>query len=229
MICLNLLDNLKNIDYLQGFHINSYNVILMVMATIISSLGLLYNSTSTILGSMMISSIANPLITSVILFVNNQYLKSAGKLINFLILTIICITISVTIGYINSEYMIFKTPTSEMLARITYTHVVVDVLLALASGIVLGFAIINKDILSRAGIALILSMTPPLANFGMFYGQIIHNYIKYFKAKNEKNKQLLQKKIDKLSSDGNKSFTLFLLNIISMYSTLLITLIIVCY
>jgi uncharacterized membrane protein len=233
MLCLNLLDNLKNIDYLSGFHINSYNIILIIMATFISALGLLYNNTAAILGSMLISSIGTPLVTSVILFVNNYYMKSFGKLLNFLLLVIICTLLSIFIGYLNSEYLIFQTPTNEMLARITYTHVVVDVLLALASGIVLGFAIINKDLISRAGVSLILSITPPLANFGMFYGQILQIYTKYISIsdkdkKGKKDKEILKKKLEKLSEDGNKSFILFLLNIVSMYSTLLITLIFIC-
>lgn len=233
MICLNLLDNLKNIDYLQGFHINSYNIILMCMATIISSLGLLYNNTASILGSMLISSIGAPIITSVILFVNDQYLKSFSKLFNFGVLVLVCILISTLIGFINTEYLIFQTPTSEMLARITYTHVIVDVLLALASGIVLGLAVLNKDLISRAGVSLILSITPPLANFGMFYGQILNNYTKYLSLSSnnkseKKEKEILEKKMSKLSEDGNKSFILFLLNVVSMYTTLLITLIFIC-
>jgi hypothetical protein len=228
MLCLNLFESLKKIDIYYGVTFNIYDISLIILASIISGLGLLYNSTSTILGSMLISSIANPLIASSIYLILNYYSKSIYKISNFFILVIICFFIALSIGYTNKVLKIFETPTKEMLSRITYTHVVVDVILALISGIALALSILNTDVIIRTGVSLILSMTPPLVNFGIFYGEILYNYLQLRKEKNNIEKNTINKKIEKLSLDGNKSFILFMLNIIAMYTTLLLTLTILC-
>lgn len=229
MLCLNLLKNLKKIDYHNGFGLNIYNVLLMILASFIAGLGLLYNSTPAILGSMLISSLGAPLVTSVILFISNSYLQSLFKIINFIILLSICLVISITIGYVNRTFSILKTPTPEMLSRITYTHVIIDVSLALLSGVCLALSLVNSDILTKTGVSLILSFTPPLVNFGIFYGEILYYYMRrHSEDIGDKEKEMLDKKIDKLADDGNKSFILFLLNILAMYVTLMITLVLLC-
>ena len=228
MLCLNLFESLKKIDIYYGVTFNIYDISLIILASIISGLGLLYNSTSTILGSMLISSIANPLIASSIYLILNYYSKSIYKISNFFILVVICLFIALSIGYTNKVLKIFETPTKEMLSRITYTHVVVDVILALISGIALALSILNTDVIIRTGVSLILSMTPPLVNFGIFYGEILYHYVQLRKENKNSEKNTINKKIEKLSLDGNKSFILFMLNIIAMYTTLLLTLTILC-
>ena len=86
------------------------------------------------------------------------------KLVHFFGLVLVAIIISVLAGYMNQRYRVFMTPTYEMKARIKISHVVVDVLLALLSGFGIGIAILNKDIVSRVGFAIILSITPPIIN-----------------------------------------------------------------
>lgn len=228
MLCLNLFESLKKIDIYYGVTFNIYDISLIILASIISGLGLLYNSTSTILGSMLISSIANPLIASSIYLILNYYSKSIYKISNFFILVAICLFIALSIGYTNKVLKIFETPTKEMLSRITYTHVIVDVILALISGIALALSILNTDVIIRTGVSLILSMTPPLVNFGIFYGEILYHYVQLRKENKNFEKNTINKKIEKLSLDGNKSFILFMLNIIAMYTTLLLTLTILC-
>ena len=229
MLCLNLLKKIDKKDYNNSFSLNVYNVLLIILASFIAGLGLLYNSTPAILGSMLISSLSAPLITSIIFFISNSYLKSLAKILNFIILVMICLVISVMIGYVNRSFSILKSPTPEMLSRITYTHVVIDVGLALLSGVCLALSVVNSDLLTKTGVSLILSFTPPLVNFGIFYGEIIYYYIKrHTEDIEEKEKEILDKKMDKLADDGNKSFILFLLNVIAMYATLLLTLVILC-
>ena len=229
MLCLNLLKNLKKIDYHNSFGLNIYNVLLIILASFIAGLGLLYNSTQAILGSMLISSLGAPLVTSVVLFISKSYIQSLFKIINFVILVSICLVISITIGYVNRAFSILKTPTPEMLSRITYTHVIIDVGLALLSGVCLALSLVNSDILTKTGVSLILSFTPPLVNFGIFYGEILYYYIRRHNEDiDDKEREILDKKIDKLADDGNKSFILFLLNVLAMYVTLMITLVLLC-
>lgn len=228
MVCLNLIENIEKSGMSNFFSFNIKNIILIIIATLIAGLGLLYNSTAAILGSMMISPLSKPILLNIIYIVNNLYSNSAFQILNFILLFMICLFISVVIGYLNREFLIMKTPTAEMLSRITYTHVIIDAALAALSGVALGIALTNNNILIETGIALILSITPPLVNFGIFYGEIIYYKIQKYFANDKKVKELIDKKINRLFDDGSKSFILFLLNIISLYITLIITLYILC-
>jgi hypothetical protein len=229
MICLNLFENLKHMDVFYGNTFNLYNIIFIFIASIIAGLGLMYNSTATILGSMLVSSIVNPLLAFIVLFMTNHFKMSFFKLLNFILLVVLSGIISVLMGYYNHVFKIFKTPTDEMKARITYTHVFVDILLALLSGFGMALAILNKDIVSRVGFTLILSITPPLVNFGLFYGEALYEYLhKTDKKGNLKGTDKKNTKIDELLHDGNQSLILSALNIMAMFSTLFITLTIMC-
>lgn len=228
MVCLNLIENMKKIKMFNTTIFNINDIILMILASLIAGLGLLYNSTASILGSMLVSPLTDTIGKSSIYFINNLFSNLGNELSNIGILLIICIFISISIGYLNKEFLIIKTPTAEMLSRITYSHVIIDVALAALSGISLGLAVVNKDVLIKSGVTLILSLTPPLVNFGIFFGEVIYYYFKQRYTNDKKEVELYDKKINKLMNDGNKSFILFLLNLISVYITLIITLYIIC-
>lgn len=223
MICANLLNNLEKINIMTQSRFNIFNIIFVVLASIIAALGFLYNSTDAILGSMIVSSLTNPLFTFVILFLINQYTNSIYKLFNFGFLFIIAIIVSVTIGYMNQSYKVFNTPTHEMKTRVKISHVIIDVILALLSGFGLGIALINKDIVSKVGFNIILAVTPPVVNFGLFYGQALFNYL--HKNDQKKNNGNI---IKELMENGNRSLILSGLNILAMFLTLFLTVTILC-
>lgn len=222
MICANLLNNLEKINIMTQSRFNIFNIIFVVLASIIAALGFLYNSTDAILGSMIVSSLTNPLFTFVILFLINQYTNSIYKLFNFGFLFLIAIIVSVTIGYMNQSYKVFNTPTHEMKTRVKISHVIIDVILALLSGFGLGIALINKDIVSKVGFNIILAVTPPVVNFGLFYGQALFNYLHKNDKKNNSNI------IKELMENGNRSLILSGLNILAMFLTLFLTVTILC-
>ena len=222
MICANLLNNLEKINIMTQSRFNIFNIIFVVLASIIAALGFLYNSTDAILGSMIVSSLTNPLFTFVILFLLNQYTNSIYKLFNFGFLFLIAIIVSVTIGYMNQSYKVFNTPTHEMKTRVKISHVIIDVILALLSGFGLGIALINKDIVSKVGFNIILAVTPPVVNFGLFYGQALFNYLHKNDKKNNSNI------IKELMENGNRSLILSGLNILAMFLTLFLTVTILC-
>lgn len=222
MLCLNLFQNLQKVNILSQGKFNIFNVIFVILAACVATLGFLYNSTDAILGSMLVSAITNPLLTFIILFLLNQYTTSFIKLFHFFGLVLVAIIISVWAGYMNQKYKVFMTPTYEMKARIKISHVVVDVLLALLSGFGIGIAILNKDIVSRVGFAIILSITPPIINFGLFMGQALHRYIN-----GEKSLETLME-IKSLVNDGTRSLILSALNILAMFLTLFLTITILC-
>lgn len=222
MFYANLLNNLEKINIITQSKFNILNIVFVVLASIIAALGFLYNSTDAILGSMLISSITNPLFSFIILFLLDQYTHSIYKIFSFGFLFLIAITISVTIGYINQRYKVFNTPTHEMKTRIKISHVIIDVILALLSGFGLGMALINKDIVSKIGFNIILSVTPPIVNFGLYYGQALFNYLHKNDEKNNSNI------VKELMENGNRSLILSGLNVLSMFLTLFLTVTILC-
>jgi len=222
MICANLLNNLEKVNIMTQSKFNIFNIIFVVLASIIAALGFLYNSTDAILGSMLVSSLTNPLFTFVILFLLNQYSNSIYKIFNFGFLFIITVLLSVTIGYMNQRYKVFSTPTYEMKTRIKISHVIIDVILALLSGFGLGIALINKDIVSKVGFNIILSVTPPIVNFGLYYGQALFNYLHKNDEKNNNNL------VKELMENGNRSLILAALNVLAMFLTLFLTVTILC-
>lgn len=222
MLCLNLFENLEKVNILSHRSFNIFNVIFVILAACIATLGFLYNSTDAIVGSMLVSAITNPLLTFIILFLLNQYSTSFIKMFHFFGLVIVAIIISVWAGYMNQKYKVFMTPTYEMKARIKISHVVVDVLLALLSGFGIGIAILNKDVVSRVGFAIILSITPPIINFGLFCGQALYKHM------NEEKTDRNIEEVNSLISDGTRSLILSALNVLAMFLTLFLTLTILC-
>ena len=75
MVCLNLFENFKKIDMYRGFSLNIYNILLMILASLISGLGLLYNNTPAILGSMLISPLGSPIVANIIYLLTKQGIK----------------------------------------------------------------------------------------------------------------------------------------------------------
>lgn len=227
MICLNLFDNLKQPQLFSSLPFNMYNIIFIIIAAFVSTLGLLYNSTSAIVGSMIISSIPNSILSALIYFLTDQYYLSLSKVLHFMVLVFIAVTISVFSGYYNRVKRVFKTPTDEMKARVTYTHVLVDVLFAIISGVGLSLALINNDTISKVGFSFILAITPPLCNFGLYYGEALYEYTQNLDSEGnqiDKNEEHYHQLMD----DGNKSLLLFTLNILSMVTALLFSLNILC-
>ena len=106
MLCLNLFENLEKVNILSHRSFNIFNVIFVILAACIATLGFLYNSTDAILGSMLVSAITNPLLTFIILFLLNQYSTSFIKMFHFFGLVLVAIIISVLAGYMNQRYKI---------------------------------------------------------------------------------------------------------------------------
>lgn len=222
MNCNKIYQNLESMNIITYNKLNTFNVTFTILAIFIAALGLLYNSTEAILGSMIVSAIINPLIAFIVLFMLGEYGLSFLKLGHFSFLLIISIIISVFVSYINQYFKIFRTPTYEMEARIKISHVITDIMLALLSGFGLGIAIINNDIATKIGFAIILSITPPIVNFGLFTGEALYKYL------HEPNNKTNIKQREKLFENGIRSLMLSGLNIIAMFITLFLTLIVVC-
>lgn len=204
--CNQLINDIRKDHY-------THNILYTIMGGLLGALGLLYNSNPVILGSMLVSPLGSPLFGAIsgIITKESKYMLSGVS--NFILLATICIIIGMIIGFVNDIYLLFKTPTSEMKKRVTTKHMIINILIALISGVTLAFAKLNRDFVVIAGINLTVSILPPLVNAGLYYGKYLINKV------TDK---------DKLLRSGTTSLILALANIIGIIITAYITLRIIC-
>jgi len=151
---------IREIDKNTQFSV-SY-IILLVTSTIISTLGLLTNSSPVIIGGMIISPLMWPLmkIAVGVSFERKSFVIQATRLL------VLSILISLLSAFFITLLSPLKTVSSEIAARTHPTHL--DVLIALAAGSIAAFAIIRKKISSSlAGVAIATSLMPPLCVSGI--------------------------------------------------------------
>ena len=164
------LDSLENIQetVIQGIRFKGTNLITLVFAIFIASLGLNINSTAVIIGAMLISPLMGPIIGIGFgaFTYKLQLIKSAFK--NYLFATIISICTSTFYFFISP----IDDAQSELLARISPN--IYDVLIALFGGFagITAITVKNKgNVLS--GVAIATALMPPLCTtgYGLATGQ----------------------------------------------------------
>ncbi len=135
---------------------------LLVVSTIISTLGLLINSPATIIGGMIISPLMWPLVkisTGISLARKSYLLETLYLLFGSLALIVITasmITLISPLKGLNAEILTRSQPT------------LLDLIIALAAGAIAAMALIHKRISSSlAGVAIATSLLPPLCVTGI--------------------------------------------------------------
>jgi uncharacterized hydrophobic protein (TIGR00271 family) len=136
--------------------------VLMVISSIIASLGLLQNSAAVIIGAMLVAPLMSPLMSfSVGLIQGNLRLLRTAALTT-LTGVLIGLAMAVMIGVV----MPTDVATNEMLARGRPS--LLDMGVALASGLAGAYAMARKDIPSAlAGVAIAAALVPPLCTIGL--------------------------------------------------------------
>ena len=145
--------------------INRTFVILLLLATIIATLGLFVNSGSVIIGAMILAPLMQPIVS-----LSMGMLRQDKSLISHGIKTIIIgILLTLFIALIMAYMIPLKELTSQMSARLSPT--ILDMLIAMASGMAAAYAKNDKDITaSLAGVAIAVALVPPLAVSGIGIG-----------------------------------------------------------
>ncbi len=137
-------------------------IILLIVSSIVSTLGLIQNSPAVIIGGMIISPLMWPLM-KISLGVSTErksYLKQAASLL------ILSVLISIISAFLISSLSTIKHLSNEILARTTPT--VLDIFVALAAGVIAAMALVQKKISdSLAGVAVATSLMPPLCVAGI--------------------------------------------------------------
>ena len=148
--------------------INHTFLALMVLSTILASLGLFANSTAVIIGAMLVAPLMTPIVS-----LSMGLLRGDTDMIKDSLLKIF---VGVVLALLASSAMAFLLPysqvTPEMKMRINPT--LLDLGVAILSGIIAAYAKSFKEIIQNlAGVAIAVALVPPLAvaGIGLGYGE----------------------------------------------------------
>ena len=138
---------------------------LLILATMIATFGLFINSSSVIIGAMLLAPLMQPIVS-----LSMGVLRQDGSMQRHAVRTI---GIGVTAVLLTAALIAFALPmqrlTTEMTGRLSPT--ILDLFVAIVSGIAAAYAKNNEKILgSLAGVAIAVALVPPIAVAGIGLG-----------------------------------------------------------
>ena len=184
------------------------NIILVIIASFIGSIGLLTNNYQTVIASKIIGLALIPFISlSIIILTGDIKLisTSIGKCILFVFL---CLLVGAIIGFINSynNYVTELTPEMMSRANFKYQKIALELLVSFIAGIGIYYSIVKTSIVAFIGLVLVVSIIPPICNAGVLYGMSLHNYMQNNIVKH-----------NEYITYGNNSFMLFAVDITGVF------------
>jgi uncharacterized hydrophobic protein (TIGR00271 family) len=139
--------------------------VLLVLATIIATAGIIANSTATVIGAMIVAPLMTPIMATTAALTMGQVQRAARALALVGIGVISVIGMSALLGLLYTGVLDFRT-NPQVTGRVSPT--VVDLIAALASGAAGAFCMSREDISdSLAGVAIAISLVPPLCVVGL--------------------------------------------------------------
>lgn len=150
-----------------GFNQSMY----LLVAASIAALGLIFDSVTTVVSSMLLSPMMDPLVA----FIFGSVLRDKKLVLNGLRNFSLCIFSALLIGFIFGLVFapfshFLEWPTVEMVNRGTWLGVVSGALVAIPSGIAVGLSVTSGGINSFVGVAIAASLLPPIVNAGIMRG-----------------------------------------------------------
>ncbi len=163
--------NVELNDAFERVSIPSFGFYFMLsLSTIIATLGLLLNSTATIIGAMIIAPLMNPIIT-----LSYALVASKAKLFKRSFLTLLSgIVLTILVSSISTKILGIRVVQSEIIARINPN--LGDLVVGLAAGAAASFAYTRRSIANALpGVAISVALVPPLSvvGIGLFLGNQI--------------------------------------------------------
>ena len=144
-----------------------------LLASILASNGLINNSITSLIPSMLISPIGTILIELVVYLISTKkYKNQTSKMIlKFIIIIITTISIGFIYGFIYvKKFKNKKLPSKEMKSRSNKDNLLESILIVLCCSISFSSAYINSDITTIISIGIATALLPPLVNIGLNYG-----------------------------------------------------------
>ncbi len=139
--------------------------VLITLAAMIASLGLLQNSAAVIIGAMLVAPLMSPILAMAMAIVNGNLslLRTAAEA------TTQGIALAIFVGVAMTLISPINTATPEILGRTAPT--LLDLLVALASGAAAGYALSRKEVAAALpGVAIAAALVPPLCVVGFGLG-----------------------------------------------------------
>ncbi|GAA4606067.1 putative hydrophobic protein (TIGR00271 family) [Actinoplanes octamycinicus] len=139
--------------------------VLLVLAAVIASAGVIADSTATVIGAMIVAPLMTPILGTALAIV----LADRRQLVYHLALTLAGAALVVAIGYLMGAPFhldVVAANNSQVASRVSPRFI--DLIAALATGLVGGFALIRSDVSDTLpGVAIAISLVPPLAVVGL--------------------------------------------------------------
>ncbi|KAL7668649.1 hypothetical protein ACOME3_009343 [Neoechinorhynchus agilis] len=150
-------------------------VCLCILASILSAIGLMINSSVVIVASMLISPLMGPILAIVFAIVIHDVRLLRRGIRAELWGAAICLIIGSVIGSIDAllrvrHEMPVGYPTGEMCSRGQYMGLVSGIFIALPSGAGVAISVLGGNVGSLVGVAISASLLPPAVNCGVLYG-----------------------------------------------------------
>ena len=155
-----------------------------ILASVLASNGLLYNSMVSLIPSMLISPIGSLLIstaTNIVLMIKGRINIRKKTLLNFVIKSILILLLTIFIGFVYG-YMHIKwtekeiiLPTTEMKSRSSKQGLFGTGIIAIACAWAFPWAFFNQDIATMISIGIATALLPPLVNIGLTSGTYYSN------------------------------------------------------
>lgn len=145
--------------YLERFFV------LLVLATIIATAGIIADSTATVIGAMIVAPLMTPIMAAASALIMGNIKRALNRLLLVAAGVLTVILISWLMGAIFGETLNFA-ENSQIIARISPR--LIDLIAALASGAAGAFCLSRDDIAdSLPGVAIAISLVPPLGVVGI--------------------------------------------------------------
>ena len=149
--------------------VNSAYVILMILSTLLATVGLYLNSASVVIGAMLLAPLMSPIVSIAMgVLRQDQFLliSSAQKIV-------LGIVIALSAAAVTTLLFPHKPVTDEMMGRLNPS--LLDLGVAIFAGIAGAYTKSYKEILSGlAGVAIAVALVPPLAVAGIGLGRWDH-------------------------------------------------------
>ena len=145
--------------YLERFFV------LLILATIIATAGIIGDSTATVIGAMIVAPLMTPIMATAAALIMGNMSRAVNRLSLVLIGVLTVVFLSWLAGLLYPRIISF-TGNSQIVARVSPR--LIDLLAALASGAAGAFCLSRDDVAdSLPGVAIALSLVPPLCVVGL--------------------------------------------------------------
>ena len=144
--------------------------VLLLVSSVLAGLGLVSNSSTTVIASMLVSPILGPVNGIAYGFTIRDYRMVKRAIRNEVGSLLFCVASGVIIGLVTGPTKLSDTwPTQEMVVRGTWKNFLVGIPVAFFSGLAVGVSLLDDHTSSMVGAAISASLLPPAVNAGILW------------------------------------------------------------